>query len=82
MSDLEQRAIRVLMGPGVKVWRGDWPRVTNLYLLWRADPLWTLSAAESKSLWSLLWKFRRQITDRELLAEADLRVNNRLCLTL
>lgn len=71
MTSLEQRAVRLLpnlsYAPGV--WHQD--RAKTLYRFLNSDPLWTLTALEQADLWLLIWCYRRQVQDVELVARAD-----------
>jgi hypothetical protein len=75
MTDLEQRAMRLL--PRIRYAPGIWhePRGKWLFRLWERDPRWKLTAQEHADLWFLIWHYRRQLDDAQVIGYAN-EVNN------
>ena len=71
MTDLEQRAARLL--PSISYGGKSWhePRAKTLFQLVSNDPLWSLTPHEQADLWFLVWHYRRQIKEAEVVARAD-----------
>ena len=80
MTSLEQRAVMLLpnISYSAKTWHQD--RAKTLYRFLHRDPLWTLTALEQADLWLIIWTYRRQVADAELVAHADHLVNQALAL--
>lgn len=70
MTDLEQRAVRALRG--VKVYHKGWhdARVEELNMWLNVKPEAHLGCTQEADLWFLVWRYRRQIEDHELVAHA------------
>ena len=81
MTELEQRAIRVLRDVKVpeKMWHGA--RIESLYMRLTLHPEFTLPVSEKADLWFLVWRYRRQIDDLQIIAKANELVNGALSLT-
>ncbi len=75
MTDLETRAIVALRA--VKMPEKGWHRrrATFLIELMARDPNSRLDQWQAGDLWFLVWRFRRQITDAEVVAHANEIVN-------
>jgi hypothetical protein len=75
VTDLEQRAIRALRGVSMpeEVWH--WRRAEYLYFRLQVFPNAKLVETQIADLWYLCWRYRRQITDQEIVARADYIVN-------
>jgi hypothetical protein len=71
MTSLEQRAVKVL--PRISYAPEKWhqKRANTLFRICNSDPLWTLTALEQADLWTLIWTYRRQVDDADLVAYAD-----------
>ena len=71
MTVLEQRAARLL--PRISYAPDTWhqARAKTLFRMCNSDPLWTLTALEQANLWFLIWNYRRQVDDVELVAHAE-----------
>ena len=71
MTSIEQRAVKLLpnLAYAPNTWHQD--RAKTLYRFLHSDPLWTLTALEQADLWFLIWNYRRQVQDAELVARAD-----------
>jgi len=67
----EQRAIRELRG--VRMPESNWhgKRAAHLYTLFLNEPHSRLSCSDAGDLWFLVWRYRRQIENREVVAHAD-----------
>jgi hypothetical protein len=80
MTDLEQRAAQLL--PQIRYAPDMWhePRAKFLYRVWKSDPLWNLTALEQADLWWLIWHYRRQVDDADLVWRADEVTNGVLAL--
>jgi hypothetical protein len=78
MTDLEKRAIRVLQD--VRMPQEGWHARRAQYLFFRLtmQPAARLVETQAGDLWYLVWRFRRQIADREVVAHADNLVNGAL----
>lgn len=78
MTDLEKRAITVLQG--VRFPSMGWYENRARFLKMKMDcfPNARLVETQASDLWFLVWKFRRQITDREVVARGDELVNGAL----
>jgi hypothetical protein len=75
MTDLEQRAVQALMDMPVGPSRNDRFKVTRLYMVLSSDARWPLKPEEQDMLWSLVWRYRRQICDADVVRTADMVVN-------
>ena len=71
MTELEQRACRALPGITFSRKSGHVKIANRIYRIFLSDPMWPLSEEEQADLWFLLWRYRRQIDDRELVAHAE-----------
>lgn len=71
MTELEQRAVRALRG--VKVYHKGWhdARVKELNMWLDLKPEAWLGCTQQADLWFLVWRYRRQIADREVVTHAD-----------
>lgn len=78
MTVLEQRAIRLLVGVAYAPHSTHTRAAHALYKLFLDDPLWNLSAEQQANLWFLIWHYRRQVNDAEVVARADELVNGAL----
>lgn len=80
MTDLEKRAITALRR--VKMVHGTWHigRHAFLYLQLLRDPVSRLMDTQASDLWFLVWRYRRQIADRDVVAHSDEIVNGALSL--
>lgn len=80
MTDLEQRAIRVLLDVKVpdKNWHGA--RIESLNMRLTLQPESRLPLSECSDLWFLVWRYRRQIDDAEIVCKANELVNGALSL--
>jgi hypothetical protein len=77
VTDLQQRAIRALLDVRVpeKNWHGA--RIESLNMRLTLTPDAKLGCTEEADLWFLVWRYRRQIENFELVAHADDLVNGR-----
>jgi hypothetical protein len=68
---IEQRAAKLL--PEIRYATETWhePRAKTLFRLCNSDPLWSLTALQQEDLWFLIWHYRRQVADAEVVARAD-----------
>jgi len=78
MTDLEKRAITALRS--VKVPDKNWHACKiKVFVAWAASypdsPMLSFDAAD---LWFLVWRYRRQIADQEVVARADELLNGAL----
>lgn len=82
MTDLEQRAIRLLLEVKVPevTWHGA--RVESLNMRLTLEPDKPLPSFEAADLWFLVWRYRRQIDDLQIVAKANELVNGVLSLSL
>jgi hypothetical protein len=80
MTDLEQRAMNALFPIAFNPHSWHRHRAHSLCRVCLSDPLWKLTGHEQHDLWFLIWTYRRQIRDTELVAHADERVNGALSL--
>lgn len=71
MTSLEQRAVQKLVTIEYAPVGNHQQLARKLYRLWVSDPLWSLSPLEQAELWFLIWHYRRQIEDVEIVAYAD-----------
>ncbi len=78
MTNLEQRAAQCLYRIRYAPGNLHEPRAKTLHRLWKNDPLWSLSFLDQADLWFLIWHYRRQVNDAELVAHADTVVNGAL----
>jgi hypothetical protein len=80
MTNLEQRAAQVLhrIRYAPNIWHE--PRAKTLYRLSTNCSRWNLTAHEQADLWFLIWHYRRQVNDAELVARADEVVNGQVAL--
>lgn len=71
MTDMEQRAVRALRGVRVthRTWHDRRVEELNQWLYIRPDA--RLGITEEADLWFLVWRYRRQIDDAEVIAHAD-----------
>lgn len=78
MTDLEQRAIRAIQE--VAMPKEGWHARRASYLFFRLtmQPHSRLVETQAGDLWYLVWRYRRQIADREVVAHADELVNGAL----
>lgn len=81
MTDLEQRAIRLLLDVKVpdKNWHGA--RIESLNMRLTLQPEMRLPLSEASDLWFLVWRYRRQIDDGEIVSKANELVNGALSLS-
>jgi hypothetical protein len=82
MTDLERRAIAAVGGCAFpkELWHGRRARELYLFMLEHSD--WPLKVEESADLWFLVWTYRRQIADAEVVMHADEMVSGALYLAL
>lgn len=75
MTEIQQRAIRSLCNVRVpeQGWHGTKIEKLNMWLT--VQPEKPLPASDLADLWYLVWRYRRQIDDREVVAEADAVIN-------
>ena len=80
MTGLEKRAIRSLRD--VKMPEGNWHgrRAEFLYGVMALDPHRRLTAEQAGDLWYLVWRYRRQIADCEVVMHANEIVNGAMSL--
>lgn len=80
MTDLEKRAVIALRS--VKFPRQTWHarRAAALSEMLESYPLVKLYSASAGDLWFLVWTYRRQIGDAEVVTEANKIVNGALSL--
>jgi hypothetical protein len=80
MTDLEKRAIRLLLDVKVpdKNWHGA--RIKSLSLRMACQPESRLPLSETSDLWFLVWRYRGQIDDNEIVNKANELVNGALSL--
>lgn len=80
MTEIEKRAIRSLDTVKVpeKLWHGR--RIQELALQLDTYPDWKLSYSQGADLWFLVWRYRRQIEDDEVVRKANEIVNGALSL--
>lgn len=80
MTDLEKRAITALHS--VKMPRKTWHarRAKFLYEFMEQSPCARLYSTSAGDLWFLVWTYRRQVADRQVVAEANAIVNGVLTL--
>jgi len=80
MSDLEKRAITALRSVRMpeKNWHARAAERLNMWATLRAEQ--RLPIAEASDLWFLVWRYRRQIDDGELVAKANEIVNGAMSL--
>jgi hypothetical protein len=78
MTDLEKRAVTALHS--VKMPEKNWHarRAKLLYELMEKSPCASLYSTSVGDLWFLVWTYRRQIADRQVVAEANAVVNGAL----
>lgn len=81
MTDLEQRAIRSLLDVKVpdKTWHGARIESLNMRLTLRSEM--PLPLSERSDLWFLVWRYRRQIDDSDIVRKANELVNGAFSLT-
>lgn len=82
MTDLEKRAVLAMCS--VKLPSHNWHarRTKQLCGDMVLDSQRRLSVADRTDLWFLVWRYRRQIADAEVVAHADELVNGALHLAL
>ena len=80
MSDMELRAAKALLDCSFGHDRAALGFVGRVYVTLSSDERWPLKSWEKERLWSLVWKYRRQIPDAPLVAAADREVNGALAL--
>jgi hypothetical protein len=80
MTLLEQRAMQVLPSISYAVQTWHQPRAHSLFRVFRSDPLWPLSTHELDDLWFIVWYYRRQVNDPELVARASEHLHGALAL--
>lgn len=80
MTDLEQRAIRLLLDVKVpdKNWHGA--RIESLNMRLTVQPDMPLPLSDRSDLWYLVWRYRRQIDDNDIVRKANELVNGALSL--
>jgi len=80
MTGLEQRAIAALHS--VKMPEKNWHarRAKFLYEMLHKSPYVKLHSTSAGDLWFLVWTYRRQIADRQVVAQANEIVNGALSL--
>ena len=81
MTELQQRAIRSLLAVKVpeKLWHGS--RIEALHMRLKLYPESRLMWPEESDLWFLVWRYRRQIDDSEIVCKANELVNGALSLS-
>jgi hypothetical protein len=80
MTDLEQRAMNALLPIAFNPHSWHRMRAHALYRVYLSDPLWKLTEHEQNDLWFLMWTYRRQVRDTELVAHANEQVNGAMSL--
>jgi hypothetical protein len=77
---MEQRAARLL--PRIRYAPDTWhePRAKTLFRICDKEPCWKLTALEQSDLWFLIWHYRRQVKEIELVARAGEVVNGQVSL--
>lgn len=80
MTELERRAITALRSAKVpeKTWHWKRAEALNMALSMRASR--PLLSAQEADLWFLVWRYRRQIDDPQLVAKANEIVNGVMAL--
>lgn len=80
MTDLEKRAVAALRS--VKFPKQGWHARRAAWLIETLDscPSVKLYSTSSGDLWFLVWTYRRQVTDLQVVAEANAIVNGALSL--
>lgn len=80
MTPIEQRAATSLtcVRYAPETWHEK--RARELFRVYHRDPLARLSTNEQADLWFLVWNYRRQVRDVEVVAHADELVNGALSL--
>lgn len=80
MTDLEQRAAKLLKG--IRYAPAMWhePRAQSLFRLCNRDPNRKLTAHEQADLWFLIWHYRRQVNSAEAVARAGEVVNGQVAM--
>ena len=80
MTDLEKRAIAALRS--VKMPEQTWHarRAEELCRILENTPNWRLYPHEAADVWFMVWRYRRQVTDADVVAKANEIVNGALSL--
>jgi hypothetical protein len=80
MTDVEQRAARLLHR--IRYAPDTWHelRAKALFRICDKEPCWKLTAPEQADLWFLIWHYRRQVNDAELIGYANEVVNGQVSL--
>jgi hypothetical protein len=80
MTDVEQRAARLLdrIRYAPDIWHEQ--RAKALFRICNKEPRWKLTASEQADLWFLIWHYRRQVSDAELIGYANEVVNGQVAL--
>lgn len=78
MTDLEKRAVELLLKVKVpeKTWHGA--RIEALNMWMSLQPERSLRLSDASDLWFLVWRYRRQIDDSEIVRKANELVNGAL----
>ena len=80
MTDLEKRAVTALRS--VKMPEKNWHarRAESLNMLMTLDANRKLDVGQKADLWFLVWRYRRQVDDAQLVATANEIVNGAMSL--
>ncbi|HKM81535.1 MAG TPA: hypothetical protein VJY15_11305 [Candidatus Acidoferrum sp.] len=80
MTELEKRAIRSLRDVKMPKWSWHARRTESFYWLMALDPSTRLDSEQAGDLWYLVWRYRRQIADCEVVVHANELVNGAMSL--
>jgi hypothetical protein len=75
VTDLEHRAILALRDVRMPSQGWHWRRAEYLYFKMTQFPSARLVETQQVDLWFLVWRYRRQIIDKEIVAHAEYLVN-------
>jgi hypothetical protein len=78
VTELEKRAVTALRSVKMpeRTWHGRGAEALNLRMT--LQPQLRLGFTEAADLWFLVWRYRRQIADREVVAHANEIVNGEM----
>lgn len=80
MTDLEKRAVTVLLSVKMPEQNWHWRAAERLNMRMTLKPDERLSVSDRSDLWFLVWRYRRQIEDGQLIATANEIVNGAMSL--
>jgi hypothetical protein len=78
MTGIERRAMEALESIRYAPYLWHEARAFALVRLWKSDHLWHLSQHEQNDLWFLIWHYRRQVFDAEVISCANEYINGAL----